>query len=70
MAWTSTNLAQLEDAIAAAAIRGYAEVSFAGTHTMRRYSLRELLDLRTEMKAALGAAAGSVSCTFGEFSKG
>lgn len=69
MGWTSNDLSLLEDAIAAAAIGGYAEVTFSD-RSARRYSLNELLELRKVMKGAVSAASSRSSCTFGEFSKG
>lgn len=69
MGWTSNDLSLLEDAIAKAAIGGFAEVTFSD-RTARRYTLGELLELRKTMKGAVSAASSSSSCTFGQFSKG
>lgn len=69
MAWTSNDVSLLEDAIATAAIRGYAEVRFSDQQ-MRRYTLKELMDLRAVMKDATAASSGRTLCTFGSFSKG
>lgn len=65
MAWTTEQLAAVEEAIASGATRvKYAdrEVSYA--------SLDDLLRLRDRMRRALGLADASQSRRYGSFSKG
>lgn len=69
MAWTQANLDALEAAIIQAAVAGFVEANYDG-RGMRRYTLKELLDLREAVKAVVSGAAGGIRCTYAEFSKG
>lgn len=52
MAWTQTDLDNLEAAIVAAAITGFAELA-VGDKQLKRYTLKELTDLRAVMRGAV-----------------
>jgi hypothetical protein len=56
MAWTSTDLASVEAAIVAAAVAGYADIAI-GDITLRRYTLKELRDLRNDMRGSVTTSA-------------
>lgn len=55
MAWTTTDLANIETAIRTAMAEGIASVSLAG-QAVQTYSLQQLRDLRAEIKGELAAA--------------
>jgi hypothetical protein len=52
MAWTQTDLDNLEAAIAAAAVAGFATLR-VGDKELQRYTLKELMDLRAVMRGAV-----------------
>lgn len=54
MAWTTTDLTDIETAIRAAMSAGYASYTVPG-RSAQRYTLKELRDLRNEIKAELAA---------------
>lgn len=65
MAWTQTDLDNVEAAIVTAAVAGFAEIQVSG-FTGRRYSLTELIALRNAMR---GAVTTSDRFSIGGFSK-
>lgn len=69
MAWTAATISSVEDAIATAAIAGWADLNLEGKG-IRRYQLSELLALRTAMKQAVAGTAGTLKTTLAQFSKG
>lgn len=69
MAWTQATLDSLETAISTAAIAGWADLNVDGKG-IRRYSLAELLTLRTAMKQSVAGSTGTIRTTLAQFSKG
>lgn len=74
MAWTQSTVDQIEAAIVTAAVDGVAEANFDG-RGMKRYSLTELLKLRTAVmvsvqNAATNASSNPTRCTYAKFDKG
>jgi hypothetical protein len=55
MAWTATDLSDIEAAIRTAMVAGIASVSLAGQQ-VQAYTLKELRELRAEIKGELAAA--------------
>lgn len=65
MAWTSTDLATIEAAIAQGTLR----ISFSD-RTIEYRSISELLKARDAIKAAISGSSSGTMCTFAQFSKG
>jgi len=70
MAFTQANLDGVDAAIVVAAIAGFAEFN-VGDKGMKRYTLKELTDLREVIRIAVATTAGATTrCTYTSHSKG
>lgn len=54
MAWSDADLSRIESAITEAAVQGFAEIT-VGNIALKRYSLKELVALRNEVRSAIRA---------------
>jgi hypothetical protein len=68
MPWSQSDVDALETAIAAAAVKGWANVQFEG-RSMQRYTLSELLNLREVMRSAVSGSSGKVMSRLTRFDK-